>query len=393
VLTRADCVALDRVDRLAAHREHFVIPEPDVVYLDGNSLGRLPRATVDRLLALVEDEWGRGLVRSWEEWVDVATTVGDLLGTSLLGAEPGETLIADSTTVNLYKLLSAACADRAGGIACEPDEFPSDRYVADAVARAHGRTVTPDLDGAAVVLRSVVDYRTGELQDLENVTAAAHDAGSLMLWDCSHAVGAVPLDLRETGADLAAGCTYKHLCAGPGAPAFLWVRRELHDRLRQPIAGWWGQSDRFSMDRDHDPLPGIGSWASGTPPVLAIAGVEVGVSLVAGPGIDAVREKSVGLTALAESLADQLGLDFASPRDPARRGAHVAIRHERAAPIVLALRARSVIPDLRPPDVIRIGLSPLTTRFTDVWDGLTGIADVIASEAWRAYLDVVPRVP
>lgn len=390
--TRADCEAGDRADPLAPFFDRFVVDDPALVYLDGNSLGRLPKATVTRLRTIVEDEWGRGLVGSWERWVDVGSRVGDALGTSLLGAEPGETLIADSTTVNLYKLLSAACADRPGPIVCDPGEFPTDRYVAHAVARAQGRAVTSSSNSAAVVLRSVVDYRTGELADVRAVTAAAHDAGALMLWDCSHAVGAVPLALRDAGADLAAGCTYKHLCAGPGAPAFLWVRRELHELLHQPIAGWWGQADRFAMDRAWDPLPGIESWASGTPPVLALAAVETSVALVAEAGIDAIRAKSVALTALAEQLVDEGGLDFASPRDPARRGAHVAIRHEHAASIVLALRERGVVPDLRPPDLVRIGLSPLTTRFIDVWDGLAAMADVVATGAWRDHVDVVPRV-
>lgn len=389
---RSDAAALDDADPLARFVDEFVIDDPSLVYLDGNSLGRLPKRTVERVHAVVEREWGAGLVGSWDHWVDIATEVGDALGTSMLGAEVGETLVAESTTVNLYKLLSAAVAAQPGPIVCDPREFPTDRYVAQAVAAQQGRDVTSSSNRASVVLRSVVDYRTGELHDLAAVTGDAHAVGALMLWDCSHAVGAVPLDLRGVGADLAVGSTYKHLCGGPGAPAFLWVRRELHDRLRQPITGWWGQTDRFAMDRDWDPLPGIGSWASGTPTVVALACVAAGVDVVAEAGIDAIREKSIALTALAESCADALGLDFASPRDPARRGAHVAIRHPQAAAIVLALRARGVIPDLRPPDVIRIGLSPLTTRFTDVWDGFTAIADVLATEAWREHVDVVVRV-
>ena len=385
---RSVAEAMDRDDPLAPVRAEFVIDDPSIVYLDGNSLGRLPKRTVAHVREVVEVEWGRGLVGSWDHWVDRATEVGDALGTSLLGAEAGETIIADSTTVNLFKLLSAAVAARPGPIVCDPNEFPTDRYVAQAVG-----DVVPDIvEGASVVVRSVVDYRTGELHDLEAVTARAHAAGALMLWDCSHAVGAVPLDLRSAGADLAVGCTYKHLCAGPGAPAFLWVRRELHDRLRQPITGWWGQADRFAMDRAWDPLPGIGSWASGTPTILALTCIAAGVEVVAEAGIGAIRAKSMALSALAESCADELGLDFASPRDPARRGAHVAIRHPQAAAIVLALRARGVVPDLRPPDVIRIGLSPLTTRFTDVWDGLAAITDVLATESWRDHVNVVAKV-
>jgi kynureninase len=387
VATRADCEELDALDPLAPFHGRFVVDDPSLVYLDGNSLGRLPlavRDAVDRTL----DEWARGLVSSWEDWVDVATEVGDAIGTALLGAEPGETLAGESTTVNLYKLLAAACADRPGPIVCDPHEFPTDRYVAGALRE----TVPTIVDGAAVVLRSVVDYRTGALAEVERVTAEAHAAGALMLWDCSHAVGSVPLDLRGAGADLAAGCTYKHLCSGPGAPAWLWVRREHHEHLRQPIAGWWGQTDRFAMDAPWQPLPGIAGWASGTPNVLGLAAVRAAVGVVVEAGIDAIREKSLQLSALAATVADDLGLDFASPRDPTRCGGHVAIRHEHAGPVVLALRDRKVIPDLRPPDIIRVGLSPLTTRFTDVWDGLAAIADVVATGAWRAHVDDRPRV-
>lgn len=369
-------------------RARFVDVDPELVYLDGNSLGRLPHAVVDALGQTMIGAWGAGLVRSWDEWMDIGTRVGDLIGTNLLGAAPGETIVGDSTTVHLYKALAACCADRPGPIVIDPTEFPTDRYVAEGLRE----TVPSIVDGAAVVLRSVVDYRTGELQDVAAVSAAAHDAGALMVWDCSHAVGAVPLALRADGADLAVGCTYKHLASGPGAPAWLWVREERQASLAQPIRGWWGQSDRFSMDEPWSPLPGIGSWASGTVNVLGCAAVEAAVGVVVEAGIDAIRLKSMALTAFARDVADSLGLTFASPRQPAVVGGHVAIRHPHAAPIVLALRARRVIPDLRPPDVVRIGLSPLTTRFTDVWDGLAAMAEVVADESWRAHLDASPRV-
>jgi kynureninase len=271
---------------------------------------------------------------------------------------------------------------------CDPLEFPTDRYVAGAL----GEVVPSIVDGASVVVRSVVDYRTGELSEMQRVTDEAHAAGALMLWDCSHAVGSMPLDLRAIGADLAVGCTYKHLSAGPGAPAWLWVRAEHHDRLSQPIPGWWGQSDRFSMDEPWNPLPGIAGWASGTPNVLGLTAVRAAVVLVVEAGIDAVRAKSLQLTAAARDVADQLELEFASPREPECVGGHVAIRHEHAPAIVLALRERGVIPDLRPPDVIRVGLSPLTTRFVDVWDGLAAIRSILDDGSWRAHVDAAPRV-
>ena len=387
--TRVDAEALDAADPLAPFRSRFVISDPALVYLDGNSLGRLPHAVVAAVNRAMIDEWGDGLVQSWDSWVDVCERVGDGIGVPLLGARPGETLAGESTTVNLFKALAAACASRPGPVVCSPTEFPTDRYVAGGL----GRDVVPALvDGAAVVLRSVVDYRTGELADVAAVSTAAHDAGALAVWDCSHAVGVVPLALRAWDADLAVGCTYKHLCAGPGAPAWLWVREELHPTLSPPLRGWWGQTDRFSMDEPWSPLPGIAGWASGTPNVLGLAAVEAAVGVVVEAGIDAIRAKSMSLCAFAAGVADSFGLTFASPRDPARCGAHVALRHPSAPAIVLALRDRGVVPDLRPPDIVRVGLSPLTTSFADVWGGLAAMADVVASGSWRSFAGVTARV-
>jgi kynureninase len=227
-------------------------------------------------------------------------------------------------------------------------------------------------------------------------TAAAHERGALVLWDCSHAVGSIPLDLRSAGADLAAGCSYKHLCGGPGAPAWLWVRRDLHPRLHQPIRGWFGQRDQFAMDAAWDPVDGIGAWASGTPPVLALAAVEEGARLVAEAGIERVASRARRLGDLAIARFDAVlapeGCTLASPRDAQVRGAHVAVRHPAAAPATLALRARGVIPDLRPPDVVRIGLSALTTRASDVWDGIDALADILHTGSWRGHEAATPRV-
>ncbi|MEO5678540.1 MAG: aminotransferase class V-fold PLP-dependent enzyme [Acidimicrobiales bacterium] len=401
--TRAEAVALDAADPLAGFRERFRIPDDSLVYLNGNSLGRLPHATVDRLHRVVEAEWATGLVRSWSTWVDDAARVGDLLGTSLLGARPGETLMADATTVNLFKLLWAAAADRPGALVVDPDEFPSDRFVAQAVASHLGRPLVhlpagglADVDvPVAVVARSVVDWRTGGIADVEAGTAAAHARGALVLWDCSHAVGSVPLDLPAIGADLAAGCSYKHLCGGPGAPAWLWVRQDLQGRLRQPVWGWWAQRGQFATGPAYDPVDGIGAWASGTPPVLALAAAEEGIRLVAEAGIDRIRARSQRLTAFALGLHDELlaGLatTWASPRQVERVGGHVAIRHDHAAATVLALRERGVVPDFRAPDLIRIGLHALTTRFTDVWDGLASLADVLATGSHAPFIETTAR--
>lgn len=404
VTTREEAEALDAASPLAAYRDRFRIPDDAVVYLNGNSLGRLPRATAERLRRVVEDEWAAGLVRSWGTWIDDTTRVGDRLGTALLGARPGETLMADSTTVNLFKLLWAAASDRPGALVVDPDDFPSDRFVAEAVATYLGRPLVHLPEGGvtevdapvAVVARSVVDWRTGAIADLEAGTEAAHAKGALMLWDCSHAVGSVPLDLHAIGADLAAGCSYKHLCGGPGAPAWLWVREDLQPRLRQPIWGWWAQSGQFATGPTYEPKDGIGGWGSGTPPVLALAAAEEGVRLVADAGIDRIRARSQLLTSLALALHDELltdlGCTWASPRHLERVGGHVAVSHEHAAAVVLALRARDVVPDFRAPNLIRVGLNALTTRFVDVWDGFTAIGEVLQTRAYEEHLDTTTRV-
>ena len=404
VTTRARAEALDADSPLAGFRRRFRIPDDDLVYLNGNSLGRLPLATEARLRRVVEEEWAAGLVRSWSTWVDDTTRVGDLLGTTLLGARAGETLMADSTTVNLFKLLWAAAADRPGALVVERDEFPSDRFVAEAVASHLGRPLVHPPPGGlddvdvpvAVVARSVVDWRTGAIADVAEGSAAAHARGALMLWDCSHAVGSVPLDLHAVGADLAAGCSYKHLCGGPGAPAWLWVREDLQPRLRQPVWGWWAQRGAFATGPAFDPVDGIGAWASGTPPVLALAAAEEAVRLVAEAGIDRIRARSQMLTALALDLHDErladLGCTWASPREVERVGGHVAVRHQHAAAVVPALRARGVVPDFRAPDLVRIGLHALTTRATDVWDGLTAMADVLRTRSYEPHLEATTRV-
>lgn len=402
--TRADAEALDAGSPLAGFRERFVIPDDRLVHLNGNSLGRLPRAAAARLRRAVDEEWAAGLVRSWATWVGDTTRIGDRLGTALLGARPGETIMADSTTVNLFKLLWAAAADRAGAVVVDRHDFPSDRFVAEAVATHLGRRLVhlppgglAEVDGpVAVVARSVVDWRTGAIADLEAATAAVHDRGALMLWDCSHAVGVVPLDLPGIGADLAAGCSYKHLCGGPGAPAWVWVRQDLQARLGQPVWGWWAQQGQFATGPSYDPVEGIGAWVSGTPPVLALAAVDEGVRLVAEAGIDRIRAGSQRLTAFALAVHDELlsstGCTWASPRQVERVGGHVAVRHEHAASIVLALRARDVVPDFRAPDLIRVGLSPLTTRFVDLWDGFTTMAQVIRNRAYEDHVAATAKV-
>ncbi len=414
-LTRAAAEALDAADPLAGFRARFAGVDEGLLYLDGNSLGRMPRDTPAALARVAEEEWGRGLVGSWASWIDVGTRVGDVIGTGILGARPGEVLLADSTSVDLYKLLVAAADARPGRdvLVCCADDFPTDRYVVAGVAAARGMTVrevpadvdqglAPAVladaldDRVAVVVLSAVAYRSGALADVAAVTASARDAGALVLWDLSHAAGAVELDLAATGVDLAVGCTYKYLNGGPGAPAFLYVRRELQETLRQPIWGWFGQRDQFAMGPAYDPVPGIGRFAVGTPPVLAAAAVEVGAGLVAEAGIGRLAAKGRALTGLLVDLTDAHlvphGVALASPRDPARRGSHVTLAHPNAWQLTQALVDRGVVPDFRTPDRVRLGPAPLYTRFVDVWDAVDRVRARLEDGGWADYPEERARV-
>jgi kynureninase len=393
-LTRAGAEALDSADPLAPFRDRFVIPDDGLVYLDGNSLGRLPKATVDALQRTMCEEWGEGLIRSWDTWLSLPAEVGDLIA-PLVGARAGEVVVSDSTTVNLYKLASAALAVRPGAVVTDDDNFPTDRYVLEGLASDRGRAyrlvesddvegldldrLAAALDGeVALVSLSHVAYRSGAVMDMAAVTELAHRAGALVLWDLCHSVGAVPVDLEAAGVDLAVGCTYKYLNSGPGSPAFLYVREALQGTLRSPIRGWFGASDQFDMGPAYDPLPGAARFLTGTPSVLGLRAVECGVRLVAEAGIDAIRAKGMALGELAVALADELGLTVASPRPAARRGDHVTIHHPDAERLCARLIESGVIPDFRTPDRIRLGLSPLTTRFVDVWDGLVRLQEFTA---------------
>jgi kynureninase len=385
-LTREHALALDAADPLAGYLHRFADADPHRIYLDGNSLGRLPLATRDRLAELVA-EWGERLVTGWAEWIDMPARVGDLLAEHVLGARPGEVVVCDSTTVNLFKLCSAVLDTREGAIVIDRDNFPTDRYVLEGLALRHGRELrmvaTPEdavaEPGAALVVLSHVNYRTGEIADLAALTAAT-DAD--VVWDLAHSAGALPIDLRAAGAQFAVGCTYKYLNAGPGAPAFMYVAEERQAGLRSPIWGWFAQRDQFAMDRDYDPVEGIGRFLAGTPPILGLAAVECGVQLTAEAGIDAIRAKSITLCDLIVALHDAwlapLGFSLGSPRDAAVRGSHVAIRHAEAWPICRALIERAaVIPDFRAPDSIRLGVAPLYTSHADVWDALDRLRDLV----------------
>ncbi|MCW2610017.1 MAG: kynureninase [Cryptosporangiaceae bacterium] len=406
-LTRAYAETLDAADPLAAFRDRFVL-DPTVTYLDGNSLGRLPASTAERLRRAVEEEWGAGLIRSWADWMSLSAEVGDLIGTGILGARPGEVILSDSTTVNLYKLAAAALDARPGRrvVVIDDDNFPTDLYVFQGLAAQRGlelRIVHTDLDAGldpgalraavdtdvALVSLSHVAYRSGALVDMAAITRIAHDAGALTLWDLSHAAGSVPVPLSAAGADLAVGCTYKYLNGGPGAPAFLYVRSELQAALRQPIWGWFGQADQFTMGARYDPVPGIERFTVGTPSVLATYAVAEGARIVAEAGIGRLRAKGMALTSYLIELADAvlapLGFSVASPRDAERRGAHVSLHHPAAWQVCQALLHRNVVPDFRTPDRLRLGPAPLYTRFTEVWEGVDRMRAIVAAGEHERY--------
>ena len=380
MVTRDDAHELDAADELAAWRDAFLINDPALVYLDGNSLGRAPRRVVDRLKTVISEEWGTDLIRSWSHWLDKPQGGGDLLA-PLIGAGSGEVVVHDSTTVNLYQLVHGAAALRPDRLVLAVDEndFPSDRYVVDGIAAATGRTVRHGferLDDVAVVVRSVVDYRTAEVVDVVAETARAHGAGALVVWDLSHAAGVLAIDLHAAGAQLAVGCTYKFLNGGPGSPAFTYVAHELQGRISQPIWGWFSQVDQFAMGPDYVPRTDIGRMLIGTPSILALTGAEVGIEITAEAGIERVAAKASALTAFGIELCDGFGLSTCTPREATRRGGHVSVVHPKARSLCGQLIERGVIPDFREPDIVRLGMSPLTTRFVDVYDGIATIASL-----------------
>ncbi len=406
-LTVAAAERLDAADPLATYRDRFVFADPELIYLDGNSLGRLPRATVERLQQVVVDEWGDRLISGWDQWLDLGLRIGDTIADRIVGARPGEVAVADSTTVNFFRLAGAALDALPARTAIVTDRanFPTDRYVLEGLAAQRGlsiRWLDPDpIEGprvaevaaaldedVALVTLSHVNYRSAAIADMAGINAAAREAGALTLWDLSHSAGAVPIDLDGSGADLAVGCTYKYLNGGPGAPAYLYIRTEHQDRLRTPIQGWFGQRDQFAMGPAFDPAPGIRGWLAGTPPVLSMSAVEVGIELTAEAGMPAIRAKASALTELAVALHDAwlapLGFSLGSPRAPDRRGSHVSVRRHDAKGLCTALIDRGVITDYRAPDSIRLGLSPLTTRFIDVWRGLATLRDLAAADDRRS---------
>ncbi len=397
--TRAFARRCDAADPLAPVRKEFMLPE-GVIYLDGNSLGALPASVPGRLASVVTQEWGHDLIRAWnaDNWWMAPERIGDRIG-ALIGAAPGQTVAGDSTSVQLFNALTASARARSvrSVILTEAGQFPTDSYLADSVARLLGLEVTRVSDPYAVlrerggevaaVVWSAVDFRTGELWDVAGLTAAAHEAGALAVWDVSHAAGAVPLRLDADRVDMAVGCTYKYLSGGPGAPAFLYVARRHQAGFDQPLTGWHGHARPFSMDPGYAPAAGITRARIGTPPMLSLLALEAALEVFGRADMAAVRAKNLGLgdffIACADDLLAGLGFGLVTPREPERRGSHVTLRHPDAHPLMAALIEAGVLGDVRPPDLLRFGFNALYTSYADVFGAVTALREVTASGRYR----------
>jgi kynureninase len=387
----ADARARDRADPFAPWRERFELPE-GIIYLDGNSLGALPKSVVARMTSVVKAEWGRDLIASWNvhDWIDLPRRTADRIA-ALIGAASGTVIVADSTSVNLFKLLHVALGKRPGRrmILTEIGNFPTDVYIAQSVAQLTGHELlSSDLgeidDSVAVVLVTEVNYRTGARHDMVELTRRAHAAGALVVWDLCHSAGAVPVDLTAAGADFAVGCGYKFLNGGPGAPAFAYVAPEHLAGLRQPIAGWLGHEAPFEFAADYRPASGIDALRAGTPPILSMSALHEALDVFAGVDMAALKAKADALFDLFAGEIDRRApeLEILTPREAGRRGSQINLRHPEAYAVMQALIARGVVGDFRQPDIIRLGLAPLYLRYEDVYRAAEILGDVIAMRAW-----------
>jgi kynureninase len=394
---RNDAKAMDAADPLAECRAQFLLP-PGAIYLDGNSLGALPRATPERVAALVRDEWGSDLIAGWNKhgWMAMSARIGGKIA-RLIGAEAGTVVAGDSTSVNLFKILAAALAANPGRktIVSERGNFPTDLYMAEGLAALLGQghrlklvdtadAIPAALDGdTAVAMLTHVDYKTGAMHDMAAITAQAHAAGARTIWDLAHSAGAVPLDLEAVRADYAVGCGYKYLNGGPGAPAFLYVAKRHQEGFRQPLQGWLGHASPFAFEASYRPAAGIASAVVGSPPVIAMAALECGVDVFLRQDMAAIRAKSEALTEIFRTLVmsrgPEFGIECATPADPARRGSQISFRHPKAFEIVQALIAKGVTGDFRAPDTLRFGFAPLYLRYVDAWDAAAHLIDTVES--------------
>jgi len=410
---------LDGEDKLASFRNLFHFSDPDVCYLDGNSLGRLPKRTVEEVNSFLTDEWGHELVDGWSHWIDQAQTAGDLVGEAALGAAPGQVLVCDTVSVNFYQLCSAAIKARPGRkkVIIDSSNFPTDRYVLAGLAEQFGlelitldtdgsggpgaisidstyELITPDLlkphldEDVALLTLQAINYRSGCRQDIKAITELARSFGILVVWDCSHAVGSIQLDLDENGVDLAVGCTYKYGNSGPGSPAWLYVRKKLQTELRVPIQGWFAQEKQFEMGAFFEPSDEIRRFQIASPSIIGIRGVEVAFEMIREAGIANIEAKAALGTQLMIALSEQwlaeLGFTLATPEEPSKRGGHIILKHKDAKQIALALRKlKKVIPDYREPEAIRLAISPLPTSFEEVFEGFQRLRDLVASGEYK----------
>ena len=402
--TRSHCQALDAQDPLAPLRAQFALPE-GVIYLDGNSLGARPVAALERAQQVIAEEWGNGLIRSWNSagWAQLSQRLGNRLA-PLIGARDGEVVITDTTSINLFKVLSAALSVQRQRtparkvIVSEASNFPTDLYIAEGLAEllqqgyslrlVNSPAELPQAIDAdvAVVMLTHVNYKTGHMYDLSTLTALSHECGALTIWDLAHSAGAVPIDLHQAGADYAVGCTYKYLNGGPGSQAFVWVNPALVDVVRQPLSGWFGHTRQFAMEPNYAPSAGIVRYLCGTQPITSLAMVECGLQIFEQTDMASLRSKSLALTdlfiALVESRCAAHGLVLITPREHARRGSHVSFEHPEGYAVIQALIARGVIGDYREPRIMRFGFTPLYTRFTEVWDAVEILGEILDNCTW-----------
>ncbi|WP_095081758.1 kynureninase [Pseudomonas sp. Irchel s3h17] len=402
--TRNDCLALDAQDSLAPLRDQFALPE-GVIYLDGNSLGARPVAALERARAVIAQEWGDGLIRSWNSagWRDLPQRLGDRLA-GLIGAGEGEVVITDTTSINLFKVLGAALRVQASRaperrvIVSESSNFPTDLYIAEGLMdllqqgyslrlvdspQALAQAIDQDV---AVVMLTHVNYKTGYMYDMQATTTLIHECGALAVWDLAHSAGAVPVDLRQAGADYAIGCTYKYLNGGPGSQAFVWVSPQLCDLVTQPLSGWFGHARQFDMESGYEPSRGIARYLCGTQPITSLAMVECGLDIFAQTDMASLRRKSLALTdlfiALVEERCAAHDLKLITPREHARRGSHVSFEHPQGYAVIQALIAQGVIGDYREPRIMRFGFTPLYTSFTEVFDAVQILGDILDQKTW-----------
>lgn len=403
---------LDSQDPLASYREQFVITDPNLIYFDGNSLGRMPKAAAERAKQIVDEEWGHDLIRGWNKgWWEAPSRVGDKIG-QLIGAAAGQVLVSDTTSINLFKLVTAALTlqQNRKRIVTDTLNFPSDLYILQGIVQTFGNRheiiriaskdddITPDIsalesainEDTALVTLSHVLFKSGYIYDMRLITELAHSKGALVLWDLSHSVGSVPIALDKCDVDLAIGCTYKYLNGGPGASAFLYVNKKIQDKLSSPIWGWWGQKNPFDFSLDYEPAAGAQRFLVGTQPMISLLTMEAALEPTLNAGMDAIRAKSILMTDYASFLTDNwlapLGFSLGSPRDSAMRGSHISIRHTEGYRINRALiEEMNIIPDFREPDNIRLGFAPLYTSFTEIWEGFDRIKRVMKEKRYEIY--------